>query len=101
MNAVSLCRYDEFVVVKDANNLIPIPDSMPLDIAALLPCGALCAYAAVQRAKPFVEQALAATNGQLTYYVQSGPNNTIQFNRFKSLKAAKRTIELILTIHLS
>lgn len=53
-------RYVEFILVKDANNLIKLPDSVPLDVGAILPCGALMAYCAVQRVKPFIEQRLLA-----------------------------------------
>ena len=43
------------MIVKNVNNLIKVPDTLSLEIAALLPCGALRAFAAVQRAKPFVQ----------------------------------------------
>jgi NADPH:quinone reductase-like Zn-dependent oxidoreductase len=56
-------RYAEYVVVNDAANLIPVPDSLALDVAAILPSGALTAYAAVQRVKPFVEYKLQTTSG--------------------------------------
>ena len=46
--------------MKDAHNLIKLPDSVPLDVGAILPCGALMAYCAVQRVKPFIEQRILA-----------------------------------------
>jgi D-arabinose 1-dehydrogenase-like Zn-dependent alcohol dehydrogenase len=54
--------YAEYMVVKDAANLIKVPDSLALDVAAILPCGALAAYAAVQRVRPFVEDRLQNTD---------------------------------------
>jgi propanol-preferring alcohol dehydrogenase len=50
--------YAEYISVKDATNLIALPDTLALDVAAILPCGALAAYAAVLRVKPFVEERL-------------------------------------------
>lgn len=63
-------RYAEYVVVKDAADLVPIPDSMALDVAAMLPCGALTAYSAVQRAKEFVERKLQTATGELTPFTR-------------------------------
>ena len=59
-------RYAEFLLVKDIANLVKLPDTLPLDVAAMLPCGGVMAYAAVQRAKPFVQEKLSTTNGK--YY---------------------------------
>jgi len=56
-------RYAEYVLVKDVSNLIKVPNSLPLDVAAILPCGALAAYAAVQRVRPFVEDRLLNSSG--------------------------------------
>ena len=56
-------RYAEYVVVKDAANLIPLPDNIPLDVAAILPCGALSAYAAVERVKSFIDHKIQTTDG--------------------------------------
>jgi len=50
--------YAEYMLVKDVSNVIKVPDSLPLDVAAILPCGALAAYAAVQRVRPFIEDRL-------------------------------------------
>ena len=49
--------------MKDASNLVRIPETMPLELAAMLPCGALAAYAAVQRLKPFISEKLDSTSG--------------------------------------
>jgi len=57
-------RYAEYMLVKDVSNVIKVPDSLPLDVAAILPCGALAAYAAVQRIRPFVEDRLLNSSGQ-------------------------------------
>jgi len=62
---IFIFRYAEYIVVDDAAKLIPVPDNMALDVAAMLPCGALTAYAAVQRAKEFVEHKLQTTTGEL------------------------------------
>jgi len=51
------------MLVKDISNVIKVPDSLPLDVAAILPCGALAAYAAVQRVRPFVEERLLNSSG--------------------------------------
>jgi len=55
--------YAEYLLVKDVSNVIKVPDSLPLDVAAILPCGALAAYAAVQRVRPFVEERLLTSSG--------------------------------------
>jgi len=56
--------YAEYLLVKDVSNIIKLPDSLSLDVAAILPCGALAAYAAVQRIRPFVEERLSNSSGQ-------------------------------------
>jgi NADPH:quinone reductase-like Zn-dependent oxidoreductase len=53
-----LFRYAEFMLVNDVSNLVKVPDELPLDVAATLPCGALSAYAAVERVKPFIAEQL-------------------------------------------
>ena len=50
--------------MNDASNLVRIPESMPLELAAMLPCGGLAAYSAVQRVKPFIMEKLANTTGE-------------------------------------
>ena len=55
--------YAEYMLVKDVSNVIKVPNSLPLDVAAILPCGALAAYAAVQRVRPFVEERLCSSSG--------------------------------------
>jgi len=57
-------RYAEYLLVKDVSNLIKVPDSLPLDVASILPCGALAAYAAVQRVRPFVEDRLCSSSSK-------------------------------------
>ena len=47
-------RFSEYIVVKDLKNLIAVPASLPLEVAAILPSGGLSAYAAVCRARPYV-----------------------------------------------
>lgn len=48
--------YAEYVPVEDDSRVIQIPNSVPLEVAAMLPGGALTAYAAVNSAKPHVEK---------------------------------------------
>lgn len=50
--------YSEYLVVKDVGQLVKIPDSLAMDIAAMLPCGGLMAYSAVERIRPFVAERL-------------------------------------------
>jgi len=57
-------RYSDYISVNDASNLVRIPESMPLELAAMLPCGGLAAYSAVQRVKPFILERLENTGGQ-------------------------------------
>lgn len=45
-------------MVKDVSQLVKIPDSLAMDIAAMLPCGGLMAYSAVERIRPFVAERL-------------------------------------------
>jgi len=58
-----LNSYSDYISVKDASNLVLIPDTLPLDLAAILPCGALAAYSAVQRVKPFIQDKLENSTG--------------------------------------
>lgn len=48
--------YAEYIPVADENRVIQIPNSVPLEVAAMLPGSALSAYAAVSSAKPHVEK---------------------------------------------
>ena len=56
-------RFSEYVVVKDLKNLIAMPASLPLEVAAILPSGGLSAYAAVCRARPFVRHKIDSGQG--------------------------------------
>ena len=53
------------MAVKNPENLVPVPDSLPLSVAALLPSGALTAYAAVMKAKSFVKYKLQQSSGKI------------------------------------
>lgn len=46
----------EYIAVDDTENLVQIPNSIPLEIAAMLPGSALSAYNAVLKAQPHVEK---------------------------------------------
>jgi len=48
--------YAEYLAVKDTRQVMQIPEEVPLEVAAMLPGGALSAYAAVLAAKPHVEK---------------------------------------------
>lgn len=50
--------YAEYIVVPDLSYLVPIPDNLPLSVAAMLPTGALLAKNAVQVAHEFVAELL-------------------------------------------
>ena len=56
-------RFSEYIVVKDLKNLIAVPASLPLEVAAILPSGGLSAYAAVCRARPFVRHKIDSEQG--------------------------------------
>jgi D-arabinose 1-dehydrogenase-like Zn-dependent alcohol dehydrogenase len=46
--------YVEYLTVKDVRNLVKVPDTMRLQVAAMLPSGALAAMSAVERVRPLV-----------------------------------------------
>ena len=48
-------RVEEFIAVDDTSLVLRVPDEVPLDVAAMLPGGALRAYAAFSAALPHVE----------------------------------------------
>lgn len=48
--------YSEFLAVQDTRQVMQIPQEVPLEVAAMLPGGALTAYAALLAAKPHVEK---------------------------------------------
>lgn len=52
------CGYSELMVVPDLKYLIPIPDSLPLSVAATLPTGALLAQSAIITAHKIVDDLL-------------------------------------------
>jgi len=58
-----MSSYAEYMLVNDVSNVIKLPESLPLDVAAPLPCGALAAYGAVRRVYPFVKDRLQNSSG--------------------------------------
>ena len=48
--------YAEYIPIEDASRVIQVPNSVPLEVAAMLPGNALNAYAAVNSAKPHVDK---------------------------------------------
>ncbi|KAH8253068.1 hypothetical protein KR032_003457 [Drosophila birchii] len=51
--------YAELLVVPDLKHVVPIPDSLPMEVAAMLPTGALLAMNAVFKAQAVVTQILS------------------------------------------
>jgi len=51
--------YAELLVVPDLKYVVPIPDSLPMEVAAMLPTGALLAWNAVFKAQAVVTQILS------------------------------------------
>ncbi|KAF6028020.1 hypothetical protein EB796_013667 [Bugula neritina] len=47
--------YTEYVIIKNPENAIPLPDDISLEIGALLPNGGLTAYTACLRARPYIQ----------------------------------------------
>ena len=62
---IFLLRYAEYVVVKDVNNLVKIPDSLNLEVAATLPTGALTALNTIMRTRPLLYDKAKTKNGML------------------------------------
>uniref|UniRef100_A0A0B6ZCK1 Enoyl reductase (ER) domain-containing protein n=1 Tax=Arion vulgaris TaxID=1028688 RepID=A0A0B6ZCK1_9EUPU len=50
--------YTEYIPIEDPSNVIQVPNSVPLEVAAMLPGGALTAYAAVSCARHHIEKLL-------------------------------------------
>lgn len=48
--------YMEYIRIQDVENVVQVPQNMPLEVAAMLPGGALSAYSALLKAKPHVEK---------------------------------------------
>lgn len=48
--------FQEFIPVENIENLVQIPNSIPLEVASMLPGSALSAYNAVLKAQPHVEK---------------------------------------------
>lgn len=57
--------YAEYIVVPEMKYLIPIPDELPLSVAAMLPTGALLAMNAVLVAQQIVSQLIDTRNGDV------------------------------------
>ncbi|KAL5007450.1 hypothetical protein ScPMuIL_016256 [Solemya velum] len=48
--------YMEYIRIQNVENVVQIPQNMPLEVAAMLPGGALLSYSALLKAKPHVEK---------------------------------------------
>lgn len=48
--------YAEYLAIDDTRQIMQVPRTVPLEVAAMLPGGALSAYAAVLAAKPHIEK---------------------------------------------
>ena len=60
--------YAEYVVVKDVNNLVKVPDSLSLEVAATLPTGALTALNTIMRTRPLLYDKAKRKNGKNSEY---------------------------------
>nr|XP_039254683.1 alcohol dehydrogenase-like [Styela clava] len=52
--------YSEYMKVTNPKYVLKLPDNIPLDIAAMLPCSALTGYNAVSKVKPTIERFINA-----------------------------------------
>ena len=55
-----LYRFQEYVVAKNVDILYPVPDGLAMDVAALIPCSGVTAYAAIKRVEPVVKDFIAS-----------------------------------------
>ena len=60
--------YAEYVVVKDVNNLVKVPDNLSLEVAATLPTGALTALNTIMRTRPLLYDKAKKKNGKKLGY---------------------------------
>jgi len=56
--------FNEYVVVNNVENLVKVPDSIPMEVAATLPSGALLAYNAISMLKMHVQAKILANAGK-------------------------------------
>lgn len=67
---ISDSGYAEYVTVRDVfRNLVKVPDSLSLEVACQLPCGALKAFSAVRRAMPIVEEKSRENTGPINLLI--------------------------------
>lgn len=50
--------YADYMIVPDLSYLVPVPDSLPMSVASMLPTGGLLAKSAVMAAKTYIEKIL-------------------------------------------
>jgi len=85
------CRYASYVVVPESKFVVKLPDSIPLDMACMLPCSAVTAYNAVSKALPVVEH---ATNYEginfLLAFIASLAYRSMEDCKFYQLNCSKR-----------
>ena len=55
-------RLPKYILVRNVENIVRVPGELSLEVAALLPGGALLAYAAIKRARLLLQQKIAAAN---------------------------------------
>ncbi|XP_039255066.2 alcohol dehydrogenase-like [Styela clava] len=48
--------YSNYVSVPDTKFLIKVPDSIPMDVACLLPCSGVTTYSAIRKLRPYIEK---------------------------------------------
>jgi len=61
--------YAEFIVVKDAQNLVKIPDGLAMEVAAILPTGGLLAFNTIMRLKSFVKDRIESREDKINILV--------------------------------
>jgi NADPH:quinone reductase-like Zn-dependent oxidoreductase len=57
----------EYITVSELSSLVKIPESVPLDVAAMMPSGAVIAYNAVIQAKKHIDQQMSKRGVQRMY----------------------------------
>jgi len=67
---VSVYRYATYVEVPDAKFAVKVPDSIPLEVACMLPCSGVTAYHAVSVIKPAVDNVTQNEGNNMKRLVQ-------------------------------
>lgn len=99
-------RFEEYIAVDDMRHVMQVPDDVPLEVAAMLPGGALAAYAALTAATPHVEKlqkvkscvnVLVVGGGNLGLWIIRLANVLLQGSNSVRLFVADNSIDKLLT----